>query len=258
MLLVKQTLTPGKKAFFASDFHLGLALHDNPSEAEREARIIRWMQSIRSSADLLFLLGDIFDFWHEYDHVVPKGNIRLLGELASFIDNGIPVYIFPGNHDMWMNDYFTKELGAIVYHEPAEWFINNTKIILGHGDGLGPGDFYYKVLKHGLFKNPLARFMFKWLHPDIGIRLAKTWSGATRSKKLGKNESFLGEREYLLRYCRKIEEKNHHDLYIFGHRHLPVDVPVNAASRYINLGDWISQFYYGVFDGHDFRLEKFE
>ncbi len=258
MLLVKHTLTPGKKAFFASDFHLGLALHDQREEAENEARIISWLKQIRPSADVLFLLGDIFDFWHEYGYVVPKGNVRLLGELASFSDNGIPVYIFPGNHDMWMKDYFVRELGASVFYEPAEWFVNNKKIVLGHGDGLGPGDFFYKILKYGLFKNPVAKFMFRWLHPDIGIGIARNWSKASRSKNHGKSESFLGEREHLLQYCKKMEHKDHHDLYVFGHRHLPIDIPINESSRYINLGDWISQFYYGIFDGNDFSLEKFE
>ena len=258
MLQIEQPLIQGKHAFFASDFHLGLALHDHPGEAERETRIIRWMESIHSRATALFLLGDIFDFWHEYRHVVPKGNTRILGKLASFSDSGIPVFLFPGNHDLWMKDYFIRELGARVYHQPAEWSVNGKKILMGHGDGLGPGDFYYKVLKHGLFKNPVARFMFRWLHPDIGIWLAKTWSGTTRSRKQGKNESFLGDREYLLQYCRKIEQKNHHDYYIFGHRHLPINVQINPESRYINLGDWISQFHYGIFDGNRFHLEKFE
>lgn len=258
MLQVKQQLNSGKKAFFASDFHLGLALHDNPDEAERENRIIRWLDTIGPDAGILFLLGDIFDFWHEYRHVIPKGNIRLMGKLATMIDTGIPVYFFPGNHDMWMKDYFIREVGATICHEPAEWLIHDKKFFLGHGDGLGPGDAFYKLLKFGLFNNPAARFMFKWLHPDVGIGLAKLWSGTTRSRKHGKNETFLGDREYLLQYCKKIERNAHHDFYVFGHRHLPIDVSVSTESRYINLGDWISQFHYGIFDGNNFLLEKFE
>jgi len=258
MQQVKHGLNSGKKAFFASDFHLGLALHDEPSEALREGRIIRWLDTIEPDAGAVFLLGDIFDFWHEYRHVVPKGNIRLLGKLATMSDNGIPIYFFPGNHDMWMKDYFVKELGAIVYHNPVEWSVNNKKLMLGHGDGLGPGDPYYKLLKHGVFNNPVARFLYKWLHPDIGISLAKTWSAGTRAQKLGTSESFLGNSEYLVQYCKKMEEKDHYDFYVFGHRHLPIDFAINDISRYINLGEWISQFNYGIFDGNNFRLEKFE
>jgi len=258
MLQVNHQLIPGKKAFFASDFHLGLALHDEPSEAEREKRIIRWLDTIEAEASAIFLLGDIFDFWHEYRFVVPKGNIRLLGKLAAMSDSGISIYIFPGNHDMWMKDYFVKEFGAIVYHNTVEWLINNKKLMLGHGDGLGPGDAFYKLLKHGVFKNPIARFMYKWLHPDIGISLAKTWSANTRAHKLGTSESFLENNEYLVQYCKKMEENDHFDYYVFGHRHLPIDYAINDISRYINLGEWISQYNYGIFDGKDFTLEKFD
>ncbi|EKB48292.1 UDP-2,3-diacylglucosamine diphosphatase [Cecembia lonarensis] len=244
-----------KKVFFASDFHLGAP--DNSSSMIREKKIIQWLKSIENDAAAIFLVGDIFDFWFEYDKVIPKGFIRFMGKIADLRDKNIPVFFFTGNHDLWMNDYFTKELQIPVYHHPIEILIENKKFLIGHGDGLGPGDEHYKVLKK-IFTNPFCQWLFKWLHPDIGVRLAHRWSKNSRITNLKKKEDeFKGEDEWLWAYCKDLIQKKHFDYFIFGHRHLPLELPVGKNSIYFNLGEWVNQCSYGVFDGKEFELKKF-
>lgn len=248
-------LPPGKKVYFASDFHLGAP---NPEASrQREKKIIRWLESIQDDAAMLFLMGDLFDFWFEYKHAVPKGSIRLQGKLAEMSDSGLPVLIFSGNHDMWMRNYFPDELGIPVYHELQSVSINNTLFLLGHGDGLGPGDRKYKILKK-VFRNPLSNWLFSKIHPDLGIGIANAWSKNSRAGNLEKDNQFLGDQEWLLSYCREQEKQQHHDYYVFGHRHLPLNLEVTPDSRYINLGEWISHYTYGVFDGQKMEISTFE
>jgi UDP-2,3-diacylglucosamine hydrolase len=243
-----------KKVFFASDFHLGAP--DEAISKIREKKIINWLNSIEKEAAAIFLVGDIFDFWFEYDKVIPKGHIRFLGKIADLRDKNIPVFFFTGNHDLWMDDYFTKELEIPVYHHPIEITIENKTFLIGHGDGLGPGDEQYKVLKK-IFTNPFCKWLFKWLHPDIGVRLAHKWSKNSRITNLKKNEGeFKGEDEWLWAYCNDLIRKKHFDYFIFGHRHLPLDLPVGQSSRYYNLGEWVNHFTFGVFDGMTFELKK--
>ena len=232
----------GKKLFFASDFHLGA-----PSFSEskvREKRIIAWLDHVADEAAAIFLVGDLFDFWFEYKEVVPKGFLPFLAKLSQLRDRGIPILFFTGNHDLWMKEYFTQELGIPVYHHPIELSVAGKKILVGHGDGLGPGDDTYKVLKK-VFTHPLAQWLFGWLHPDIGIRLAKAWSSNSRISNSSKNEQqFLGADEWLWAYCKEIEQSAPHDYYIFGHRHLPLRLAVGEKATYFNLGEWVSQNTY--------------
>lgn len=249
------TLPKGKLIYFASDFHLGAP--NQEKSREREAKIVRWLERVESSAAAIFLVGDIFDFWFEYKHVIPKGFIHFQGKIASLVANGIPVVFFSGNHDMWMDSYFTEELGVPVFHENQEYTINNTTLLVGHGDGLGPGDYRYKFLKK-IFRNPLCRWAFRWLHPNVGMAIAHRWSGNSRISNQKYDEAFLGEDEWLWTYCKEVEASKHHDYYIFGHRHLPLDLEVGQRSRYINLGEWINHYTYAVFDGTKVELKKFE
>lgn len=246
----------GKKVFFASDFHLGAP--DRSTSKIREKKIIKWLESIEDEAAAIFLVGDIFDFWFEYKQVVPKGFVRFLGKIAELRDKNIPILFFTGNHDLWMKDYFEKELQVPVYHHPIDIQIQGKKLLVGHGDGLGPGDKQYKVLKQ-VFTNPVAQWMFRWLHPDIGVWLAQKWSSKSRISKLGLAENeFKGEEEWLWQYCRQVQKNQHFDYYIFGHRHIPLDLPVGDHSRYFNLGEWVSQYTYGVFDGTRFEIRTFD
>ncbi len=244
-----------KKIFFASDFHLGAP--DEKSSKDREKKIINWLNEIQDDAAAIFLVGDIFDFWFEYDQVIPKGFIRFLGKIANLREKNIPIFFFTGNHDLWMKDYFTKELGIPVFHHPIEVTVDKTKFLVGHGDGLGPGDRSYKILKK-IFTNPVCQWAFKWLHPDIGMRIANKWSSNSRITNVSKNDNeFKGEDEWLWAYCKQVELNKHFDYYVFGHRHLPLNLPVGTKSRYYNLGEWVSHFTYGVFDGKEFEIKKY-
>jgi len=248
-------LAPGKKVYFASDFHLGVP--NAEASKARELKIVRWLDQVKHDAAAILLLGDIFDFWFEYRHTIPKGFIRLQGKLAEITDSGIPVLFFTGNHDMWMFDYFPKELNIPILRDPISTTINGQTFYIGHGDGLGPGDHTYKLIKK-VFANKACQWAFARIHPNLGIGIANLWSRKSRISNVKKDEQFLGEDEWLLQYCREVEAKQHHDYYIFGHRHLPLDLPIGDKSRYVNLGEWVNFCSYGVYDGQNLTLEHFE
>lgn len=246
----------GKKIYFLSDFHLGAP--DYNSSLQREKKIVAFLESVRVSAAAIFIVGDMFDFWFEYKHVTPKGYVRLLGKLAEITDSGIPVHFFVGNHDMWMRGYFEKELNIPVYFGPKTFKFNGKKFFIGHGDGLGPEDHGYKFLKK-VFRNPLSQFLFNLLHPAWGMGLANFFSRKSRNKTGKSDEFFLGEeKEWLIVFSKQTLAKEHYDYFIFGHRHLPLDIQLTNQSRYINLGDWIKYFTYAEFDGHQILLKKLD
>lgn len=246
---------PGKKIYFAGDFHLGVPSFE--SSLLRERQIIRWLESVRHDAHAIYLLGDIFDFWFEYRYTVPKGFVRLLGKLAELRDAGIPVTFFTGNHDMWMFDYFPTELGIPVIRKPCVLEIGNHRLLIGHGDGLGPGDRTYKILKK-FFDSAVCQWLFARIHPNLGIRIAHAWSRKSRISNNKKGETFnKQEDEYLWIYCSEVERTKHHDFYVFGHRHLPLDLEVGKDSRYINVGEWVHFKTYAVYDGTNVELKKF-
>jgi UDP-2,3-diacylglucosamine hydrolase len=244
------------KLFFASDFHLGAPTKEISDQ--REKKIISWLQSIIDDADGLFLVGDIFDFWFEYKTVVPKGFVRFLAVIAQFTERGIPVYFFHGNHDLWMKDYFVKELGVTVIPDALHIEVGEKNLFVAHGDGLGPGDQTYKLLKK-VFTNPLAKWLFHWLHPDIGVGLAAAWSSKSRINNIKKGgEEFQNEGEWLYQFALEKEKQSHHDYYIFGHRHLPLEMKVTDNSLYINLGEWVNYSTYASFINGSLELKTYE
>ncbi len=293
-------LQKDKKIYFASDFHLGYP--DHQTSLTRERKVVAWLDSIKDDAQVIFLVGDIFDFWFEYKNVVPKGFVRLLGKLAELSDSGIEIIVFAGNHDIWMFDYFTKELGIKVYREFQEYqvyskqlsvnsyqlSVNSNQLAVGsqsqneslitnnqsltggvpittfyvvHGDGLGPGDFGYKYLKK-VFESKLSQWAFGWIHPHAGMTLATWWSGSRKDEERIKRElQFRGDNEWLWSFAKEQEALKHHDFYIFGHRHLLLDLPVNENSRYINLGQWAyddeNSYHFAVFDGVELVVKKY-
>ncbi len=245
----------GKKIYFASDNHLGAPTQDK--SLPREKKFVAWLDEIKRDAAVIFLLGDLFDFWFEYKTVVPKGFTRVLGKLAEISDSGIPIYYFVGNHDLWMNGYFEDELNIPVYHEPQEYTFNNHSFFIGHGDGLGPQDKGYKRMKK-VFTNPVAKWFFRWLHPDLGVKLAQYFSVKNKLISGEEDVKFLGDNnEWLVQYSKKKLEEKHRDYFVFGHRHLPLEIELSSNSKYINLGDWISYYTFGVFDGEKFELKKY-
>lgn len=245
-----------KDIYFASDFHLG-----SPNHAEsrkREDRILRWLNFIEPTCSELFLMGDIFDFWFEYDTVVPKGFVRLQGKLAAMTDAGIKVFFFKGNHDMWVKDYFSIEMGIEVVSDELVMERGDKRFYLHHGDGLGPGDKKYKFLRK-VFRSPVCQWLFSIVPPKIGLGIANWWSGLSKNAKADGNEAFEHmDKEWLAIYAREILQKEYYDYFIFGHRHLPLDINLNNTTRYINLGEWINFNSYAVFDGNDLSLNYFE
>lgn len=247
-----------KKVFFASDFHLGVDAR--LTSRERELQIIRWLDDVTPQASAIYLLGDIFEFWHEYKTVVPKGYTRLLGKLAEMRDGGLPITAFTGNHDLWMFGYFEQELGIPVEKKPIQVEINGLKFMLGHGDGLGPNDTGYKRMKK-IFTNPFCQWCFGWIHPTVGMHLAHYSSGQSRAATPPEERGWLGDdREWLVQYAnRKIDQGLDIDFFIFGHRHLPIDWMLkNGKSRYINLGEWMHANSFGVLEDRHFSLRFFE
>lgn len=229
--------------YFASDFHLGVdARH---TTRERERRIVAWLETCRHDAEAIYLVGDLFEFWFEWRRVVPRGYVRFLGKLAELADAGIDLHVFTGNHDMWLFDYLETEIGVTLHRRPIRVTLQGKRFLLGHGDGLGPGDRGYKRLKK-LFAWRPAQWLLARFHPDFTMWIAYFWSGFSRSTQPAETE-FLGpDREWLIAYCeRKLAQDPELDYLVFGHRHLPIDHTLsNGHSRYLNLGEWLHYYTY--------------
>jgi UDP-2,3-diacylglucosamine hydrolase len=247
-----------KKVYFASDFHFGVP--DRNGSLVRENLFTNWLETIRNDASEIFLMGDLFDFWFEYDTVIPRGYVRLLGKLAELSDSGIKIHLFRGNHDMWAFDYLNKEIGIEIHRDPEIKEIDGTMFYLAHGDGLGPGDHGYKLIRN-IFRNPVCQWLFHWMHPDIGMRIGLYWSRKSRFANLvednGSEKDKLFIETRLLVHSKKILQSTPGIKYfIYGHLHFPSD-EVFSGSHQITLGDWLTHFTYGVFDGTSFQLLKF-
>lgn len=244
-----------KKIFFASDLHLGAP--DAVSSLKREKHFVAWLESIKSDAAELYLLGDVFDFWFEYSKAIPKGFSRILGKLCELADAGVVIHYFVGNHDMWMRDYFKEQFGAIIHYQPIIRKLGDRTYFIGHGDGLGPGDHSYKLLKR-VFRNGIAQWAFHRLHPNFGIGLADYLSRRSRRKTGHQDAIDHGENEYLLIFAREtLQEHPEIDYFVFGHRHLPKIHPIEGNKAYINLGDWISHFTFLQVDSDGPELFRF-
>ncbi|MCX6294703.1 MAG: UDP-2,3-diacylglucosamine diphosphatase [Bacteroidetes bacterium] len=249
-------MTNNKKIYFASDFHLGVPNYEK--SLEREKLIVKWLDEIKHDAQEIYLMGDVFDFWFEYKHAIPKGFTRLLGKIAEIVDSGIPITLFTGNHDMWMFGYLQKELGVTIYRKPIRREYYGKKFYLGHGDGLGPGDHGYKFIKK-IFANKICQWLFARLHPNFGMGLGNFWSQRSRLSN-GPNDALFtsAEKEWLAIYSKEVLMKEHFDYFIFGHRHLPLDIKLSENSRYINLGEWVNYNSYAVFDGEKLELKEYK
>lgn len=242
------------KVYFVSDLHLGVP--GRLSSKEREAQFISWLDDISRDADELYLLGDLFDFFFEYKTVVPKGYVRLLGRLAELADRGLPMYFFTGNHDMWIFNYFKDELGIQTFRHPIRKTIQGKALLIGHGDGLGPGDRGYKFIKK-VFANKACQWLFERIHPNLGIGLANYWSKQSRYANPD-FDRFNKDTEWLVNYANDYLDHTHVDYFVFGHRHIPIDhVLKNGSSRYINTGEWLHSQSYAVMEDGQIQVEFF-
>jgi UDP-2,3-diacylglucosamine hydrolase len=247
-------LTEKGKIYFVSDVHLGApALVNNK---ERELLFVHWLEMVSHDAAEIFLMGDIFDFWFEYKKVVPRGFTRVLGKIAEITDKGIPVHFFTGNHDIWVFDYLPSEIGVTVHRDIFRTNFFGRQFLLAHGDGLDKDDKGYNLLKR-IFTSKLHQWLFALIHPNIAIGLAHHWSKNSRlSKKIG-GPDFKGEEEGLYKFAQSVLLKEKIDFFIFGHRHRLADLKIGEKSRFILLGDWIKTFSYGVFDGDEFEIKRY-
>lgn len=241
--------------YFASDLHLGMYPLDE--SRQRERYFVEWLEEIRSDAKEIWLLGDVFDYWFEYSKVVPRGFTRFLGKLASLADEGVEIHIFPGNHDVWLFSYLQEEIGAIIHRGNITKTWNNKTFLLGHGDGLLKSDRSYRLLQ-SVFKNKTMQWLYARLHPNGSSAFAQWWSRKSRNKK-GAFIPFLGiEKEHQVIFARQtLEEQPDINYFVFGHRHIPFRIRISPTSQVVCLGDWISNFTYGVFDGEELHLRKF-
>jgi UDP-2,3-diacylglucosamine hydrolase len=245
-------MTTNKKyLYFASDLHLGAP--NIEKSKEREKAFIAWLDYISPTAQAIYLLGDIFDFWFEYKMVIPKGYTRLLGKLATLSDAGIEIHFFKGNHDMWVFDYFEKELGLTLHNDEYVFTFENKKFYLHHGDGLGPGDYKYKFLKR-FFRSSLCQWLFARIHPNLGMNIASVLSRRSRAHGATHDEIYNGpDNEWLFSYVKEIQLLDTHDYYIFGHRHLPLYLNHESAT-YMNTGDWLKYFTFGRYADDQLQL----
>lgn len=242
-----------------------MGIPDHQSSLLREKKLVRWLDMVSVDADGIFLMGDIFDFWFEYKYVVPKGYVRLMGKIAEITDKDIPVHVFRGNHDIWAKDYLGDEMNVVLHRKPVIMEFDGQKLFLAHGDGLGPGDTGYKLLKK-VFEFKPNQFLFRWLHPDIGTWMGLYFSRQSRLANIAKYEKEVKEEnsidpkdEMLMHYAkRKVGDNPDIDYFIFGHRHIPIHEKVGENAEMIILGDWIEHFSYGVFADGKMSLRYFD
>jgi len=229
--------------FAATDFHLGSPTY--AASRERERRVVRWLDYCgKEGASEVLLLGDTFDFWFEYKTAVPRGFTRLLGAISALTDAGVAVHMWTGNHDMWIFDYLPEETGVALHRTPQRMSLAGVPALVGHGDGLGPGEHGYKFLKKA-FANRFCQEAFGFLHPNVGVWIAQTWSSGSRQSHGTADQNFKGQHEYLWQWAKEQHALNAEPrLYMFGHRHLPLWLPVGAGANYLNLGDWFGTGLY--------------
>ncbi len=243
------------KVYFASDFHLGVP--NREESLVREKLVVEWLEEVRKDATEIYLLGDVFDYWWEYKHVVPRGYARLLGKLSEICDSGIPVHFFIGNHDIWTFGYLESEVGMKVYKKPIEIEMQGKKLFVGHGDGLGSGEPMYKFMK-AVFHHPFPQWFWTRLHPNFTVGLASYFSRRSRMAHSEGDQAFHDEGEYLTQFAKETLKSKHFDYFIFGHRHLPLDIDLGSGSRYMNIGEWVNARSYGVMENGQFKLKYFK
>ena len=242
------------KIYFVSDAHLG-ADAAIPSR-EREKMLVEWLGQVQPNAGAIYFLGDLFDHWFEYNHVIPRGFSHFIGKLSELRSEGIDLYFFTGNHDMWMFGFFEKELDIPVYRKPRLLDIRGKRFFLIHGDGL-PTDHWSNRWMKWVFAHPLLQWTFARLHPNFAIGLMKYLSRKSRLSHEKYDRHFRADREHMIDYAQEISRNDDSiDFILMGHRHLPIDLVLeNGRTRYINLGDWIHHFSFAVFDGYDLKIQ---
>jgi len=243
------------KYYFVSDTHLGVPNYDE--SLAREKALVRFLLEAEKDAKAIYLLGDIFDFWHEYKLVVPKFYVRLLGTLASIVDRGTEVYFFTGNHDQWIGDYFEKEIGMIVHKEEIIKEIGGKTFLLAHGDGIDKKDKTYLFMK-AVFNSKIIRTLFAAIHPRWAMAFGNKWSSSSRKSHSEYDMIDKREEEPHFQYCLEKIKTADIDYFIFGHRHLNKEYEIDENRKLIILSDWVYGRGYALWDGRNLELKKVE
>lgn len=242
--------------YFVSDAHLGSLLEKNPRA--HELKLVRWLDMVKKDAEKIYLLGDIFDFWYEYKTVVPKGFVRLLGKLAELTDAGIEIHFFIGNHDLWTFGYLEQEVGLKVHYKPYIVELGGKVFFMAHGDGLLTADKKFSIIRR-IFHSKFAQKLFGCIPPQIGQKLGYAWSRQNREKTFRQDNSYQGEeKEELVVFAKQYQSQPKIDYFIFGHRHIDLNLKLKNDAHVVILGDFVSIFSYGMFDGKEFSLEYFD
>lgn len=256
------------KVYFTSDAHLGSGYHLNPKDVE--LRLVRWLEFIRPTARAVYFLGDMFDYWFEYRTVVPRGYVRFLGLLGQMRDEGIEIHFFAGNHDVWFGDYLIEEIGAQIHHRSLVVDLMGKRFRLAHGDEEYQNESWKNRFLYQLFRSSLCRCLYAAIHPRWTVGLAQWLSLSSRRRGIKRqtlgqvphayhNDYFALEQEPLVRFAKaSLVSEPEIDYYLFGHRHLMVDMSLRGDRRVMILGDWLQYNSYAVWDGENLLLEQFE
>ncbi len=247
-MLFSQPIEIQGNAFFISDAHFR-----TPSDAEsgrREELLMNCLSAHQDTINYLFFLGDIFDYWFEYGDVVPKGYFRLFNLLYELHKSGVEIYFFTGNHDMWVQDYFSEQFGCRVFHDQQAFIINGHRCLIGHGDGIGGSQHRYLLIKK-IFSFKPNRILYSMLHPRHSFAIARFFSKKSRASHTADAGVFKQEQEYQVQYARTILQQESVDFFIYAHRHIPMCYELSAQSTLYNVGDWLENFSYITFNQSD-------
>ncbi len=244
--------------YFISDAHLGCRAIVHRRTQER--RLVRFLNEIKHNAAAVYMLGDMFDFWYEWRQVVPKGYTRFLGKIAELTDKGIEVHYFIGNHDVWAYEYLHRECGVILHKEPITTELYGKEFFIAHGDGMGDTQQSFQLLR-AVFRNKVCQWLFtNLLHPNLAMQLGLAWAKRSRLKSInGEEPPFMGEdKEHLVLFSKDYHRTHPNiDFYIYGHRHIELDIPVANTARLLILGDWITHFTFATWDGESLTLDNY-
>lgn len=246
-----------KAVYFISDAHLGA--EEKEKEKLKENKLVSFLDKIKEDGEFLYILGDMFEFWFEYKNVIPKDHFAILGKLRNLVDSGMKVNYIVGNHDFWLGDFLTEQIGIKIFKYPIEITHQDKRIFVAHGDGLAKKDLGYRILKK-ILRNRVNIFLYKQIPPDISYPLAKFVAGRSRAQTDRREASYLDD------YRNFAHEKIRQgfDAVILAHTHMPILESLGDSSKnspheriYLNIGDWFKHFTYGKLIEGEFYLEEF-
>lgn len=252
--------------YFTGDAHLGSLYHSNPSRVEK--KLVEWLRSIESSALAIYFMGDMFDYWFEYKYVIPKGYVRFLGQLARMADLGIELHMLAGNHDVWMRDYLTQEIGVQIHHTPIIVSLLGRTFRLSHGDREYRLQTMTQRVTYHIFRNRFLQMLYRGLHPGLTMGFALWLSHRNRKKHIhyDQQEHYTNQekrliephKEWLYGVTKQLSQQYPEvETFIYGHRHLMIREPLPGGKEFLITGDWIRHNSYASWNGNTLTLSSF-